>query len=146
MPSPARFEQSIDYPESRRVLVIDDNVDAAKSLSLLLRHLGHVVETAHDGVEAVEVARSFQPTIVFCDIGLPGMDGYEVARRLRALAETKDAAVVALTGYGQDRDRRDADTAGFHVHLLKPLSLETLQDVLETISAKERPPTGSTGQ
>jgi len=74
------------------------------------------------------------------------MDGYEVARRLRALAETKDAALIALTGYGQDRDRIDAGTAGFQVHLLKPLSLESLQDVLVTIAANGAPPIGSIGQ
>jgi two-component system OmpR family response regulator len=130
---------------SRRVLVIDDNVDAAKSLSLLLHHLGHEVETAHDGEEALVRAMSFRPAIVFCDIGLPGMDGYEVARRLRTLAETKNAALIALTGYGQDRDRVDAGTAGFQVHLLKPISLESLQDMLATIPAKDPPPTGSIG-
>jgi len=145
MPSSANSELSTHATGPRRVLVIDDNVDAAKSLSLLLRHLGHEVETAHDGVEALELARSFRPAIVFCDIGLPGMDGYEVARRLRAQPETKEAALIALTGYGQDRDRIDAGTAGFHMHLLKPMSLESLRDVLGTISAKDHPPPGSTG-
>jgi two-component system CheB/CheR fusion protein len=144
--SPASSKLSINATRSRRVLVIDDNVDAAKSLSLLLHHLGHEVETAHDGEEALVRAMSFRPAIVFCDIGLPGMDGYEVARRLRTLTETKHAALIALTGYGQDRDRVDAGTAGFQVHLLKPISLESLQDVLGTIPAKDTLPSGSMGQ
>jgi PAS domain S-box-containing protein len=145
-PSPASSEAPNHTSGSPRILVIDDNVDAARSLTLLLRHLGHEVQSAHDGVEALELARKFRPAIVFCDIGLPGIDGYEVARRLRVLPEARDAALIALTGYGQEQDRIDAATAGFHMHLLKPIGVDVLHDVLKKISDRDRPPPGSTGQ
>jgi CheY-like chemotaxis protein len=100
--------------------VVDDNRDAAESMGLLLGLQGHQVRTAHDGAGALTVAEAFRPEVVLLDIGLPGMDGYEVARRLRAQENGARALLIAVTGYGQDEDRRRADEAGFDHHLLKP--------------------------
>jgi CheY-like chemotaxis protein len=103
-----------------RILVVDDNVDSAESLSLLLELGGHEVRTAHDGPAALEAARAFQPRVVLLDIGLPGMSGYEVARRLREMSGMERALLLALTGYGQEDDLRLARAAGFDQHLVKP--------------------------
>jgi two-component system CheB/CheR fusion protein len=110
----------------RRVLVVDDNVDAAESAAMLLRFLGHEVEIAHDGPSALEVAGEFRPEIVLLDIGLPGMNGYDVARALRAQPECKGVVIAAVTGYGQDSDRRRTQDAGFDYHLTKPLAPSVL--------------------
>jgi len=112
---------STDGNSPRRILVVDDNVDTAQSMALLLRLKGHRVEVAHDGPAALETARSFEPEIVLLDIGLPGLDGYEVARRLREEARLSHALLVALTGYGQEEDRRRARYAGFDYHFTKPV-------------------------
>ena len=117
----------------RRCLVIEDHEDAAESLALLLRLTGHEVEVAFDASEGLEKARSFHPEVVLCDIGLPGaMDGYEVARALRTDAETRSAFLIALTGYGQEDDRRRALEAGFDAHLTKPADLDALRRLLAT--------------
>jgi CheY-like chemotaxis protein len=115
---------------SRRVLIVDDNVDAAEMLALWLRTEGHEVCTAHDGARALQEAQAFGPEVVFLDIGLPRMDGYEVARQLRQLAGPKRPLLVALTGYGQDEDRRRAEEAGFNAHLVKPADPAALQELL----------------
>jgi PAS domain S-box-containing protein len=115
---------------SHRVLVVDDHVDAAESLALVLKAQGHEVRTAHDGVSALEVARAYQPDVVLLDIGLPRMDGYEVARRLRSQTDLQDALLIAVTGYGQEEDRRQAAAAGFDAHLIKPADLAALQALL----------------
>lgn len=104
-----------------RILVVDDNEDAAAGLSLLLELDGHVVRAAHDGHAALEAAEEFAPDIVILDIGLPGMDGYEVARRLRERAEGPRATLIALTGYGLEEDRRRSIEAGFDHHVVKPI-------------------------
>jgi len=114
----------------RRVLIVDDNVDAAESLAVVLRIGGHELRTAHDGPAALQAAQAFRPEVILLDIGLPMMDGYEVARRLRATPGMGNAVLVALTGYGQEEDRRQAASAGFDVHLTKPASLAALQAVL----------------
>jgi CheY-like chemotaxis protein len=114
----------------RRVLVVDDNRDAAESLALLLEVAGHQVRACHDGPAALERVEEFQPDVVLLDIGLPGMDGYEVARRLRALPGGRGVLLVALTGYGQDDDQRRAREAGFDHHLIKPADLEALAGLL----------------
>jgi PAS domain S-box-containing protein len=120
---------SVAAPTSRRVLVVDDNPDAVDSLAVLLRAEGHVVEIAFDGSGALVVASRFRPDVIFLDIGLPGMDGYEVARRLRR--EPGPAPwLVALTGYGQEEDRRQALAAGFDEHVVKPASMPRLADLL----------------
>jgi PAS domain S-box-containing protein len=116
-----------------RILVVDDNVDGAKSLALLLRlEGGHEVRVAHDGPAALELARDFHPDVVFLDIGLPkGMDGYEVARRLRQQPGLGEALLVALTGFGQEEDRRRSLAAGFHAHLVKPVNPDLLREILQ---------------
>jgi signal transduction histidine kinase len=112
------------------ILVVDDNVDAAETLAMLLEASGHRVSTAHDPFDALERARAEAPQACLLDIGLPGMDGYELARRLRAQPETRHALLVAITGYGQDSDRRLALEAGFDRHLVKPIDLDALQGAL----------------
>ena len=114
----------------RRVLVVDDNADAAHTLAVMLQFGRHEVEIAHDGAAALEKAAAFQPDLVLLDIGLPGMNGYEVARQMRAKSELEQTLLVAMTGYGQDEDRRRSVEAGFDRHLVKPVALATLQEVL----------------
>ena len=104
-----------------KILVVDDNVDAAESVAMLLRLNGHEVEVAYDGESALSIAATFAPDIAFLDIGLPGMDGYEVARRLRTLPGLEALRLIAVTGYGQDKDKAAALAAGFHLHLTKPV-------------------------
>jgi signal transduction histidine kinase len=120
-----------------RVLVVDDNADAADSLAWLLRHGDHEVRTAHDGRQAVEVAHEFRPQAVVLDLGLPEIDGYEVARRLRQHADTRGALLVALSGYGQQEHRRRSSEAGFDYHFVKPLDFGGLQRIL--LEAQDRP-------
>jgi PAS domain S-box-containing protein len=117
-------------PSGRRVLVVDDNSDAAMSLATLLRIQGHDVEVAHDGASALALAKTFQPHVVFLDIGMPGMDGYEVARRLRGQPGMETTVLAALTGWGQKEDRRRTSEAGFDHHLVKPLEVAALERVL----------------
>jgi CheY-like chemotaxis protein len=117
----------------KRVLVIDDNRDAAESMSMLLKMWGHEVVRAYDGPSALDSAREWQPAAVFLDIGLPGMDGYEVAERLRGLPNGKDAVLIAITGYGQEDDRRRSQRAGIDHHLVKPVALDALRRLLESL-------------
>jgi PAS domain S-box-containing protein len=105
---------------ARRVLVVDDNVDAAASLSDLVAHFGHTVDVVHDGAAAVARVREVHPDVVLCDIGLPGMDGYEVARTVRADSGLSDVRLVAVSGYAQAEDRERAARAGFDAHVAKP--------------------------
>jgi CheY-like chemotaxis protein len=104
----------------RRVLVVDDNTDAAESLATLLSITGHDTRLAHDGVQAVEEARTFQPHVMFLDIGMPALDGHETARRIRLEPWGRNIVLVALTGWGQREDRRKSKEAGFDHHLVKP--------------------------
>ncbi len=115
---------------ARRVLVVDDNLDALDTMSMLLEMFGHVVATAPDGVKAVEVAREFRPEVMFLDLGLPGRDGYEVARILREEFPKGTLWLVALTGYGQDEDRKRTRDAGFDQHLVKPVEPAALEAAL----------------
>jgi len=118
----------------RRVLVVDDNVDSAESLAVLIQMAGHEVQMAHDGPSALALAREYRPEIVLLDIGLPaGMDGYEVAQRMRPDAGPAGLVLVALTGYGQDEDRRRAAQAGFDHHLVKPVDVGHLTRLLGTL-------------
>ena len=116
-----------------RVLVVDDNRDSMESLAMLLGFWGHDVLTAGDGTEAVEIARQQHPDVVLLDIGLPGIDGYEVARRMLAPAETRRPALVAMTGYGQAEDRQRAREAGFALHLVKPVEPDALRQALAVV-------------
>jgi PAS domain S-box-containing protein len=131
--APAKSGEPAPRPaEAKRVLVVDDNTDAAATLELLLRSLGHEVETAYDGIEALRVAAAFAPDIVLLDIGLPGLDGYEVARRLRALHRERPLRIIAITGWGQEADRERSQEAGVDVHLVKPVDPTTLTSLLES--------------
>ena len=121
--------QPMQPAPSRRVLVVDDNVDSALSLMMLLQALGHEVAIAHDGIEALEQAERFAPDTVLLDIGLPRLDGYEVARRLREQPQ-RHYLLIALTGWGQDEDRARARAAGFDHHLVKPVDLDQLGRIL----------------
>ncbi|MBK1716202.1 PAS domain S-box protein [Thiocystis violacea] len=120
--------------QSRVILVVDDNWDVAESCAMLLRCLGQQVHTANDGPTALETAERIQPDLILLDIGLPGMDGYEVARRLRATEAGRDARLVALTGYGQEHDRQRTQATGFDAHLLKPLDSRILLAELDRCS------------
>jgi CheY-like chemotaxis protein len=114
----------------RRILVVDDNRDAAESLGMLLGMVGHEVRVAHDGLEACAAAEEFRPDVVLLDLGLPKLSGYEVARRLREAEGGSDVLLVALTGWGQEEDRRRTREAGFDHHLTKPVELEQLRRLL----------------
>ncbi len=118
-------------PPRRRVMVVDDNRDAARSLAKVLeRFYAQEVRVAHDGPSALDLALAFRPDLVLLDIGMPGMGGHEVAMKLRERPEMAHALLVALTGWGQDRDRRLSKEAGFDLHLVKPVAPETLGDIL----------------
>ena len=121
--------------EMARVLVVDDNHDAADSLGALLSVLGADVRIAHDGNRALELFDAFHPAAAFLDLGMPGMDGFEIARRIRSRADGNGTMLVALTGWGQERDRRRTEEAGFARHLAKPADLDSLQDVLTSIAS-----------
>jgi CheY-like chemotaxis protein len=126
-------------PETRirRILVVDDNVDSAETMAEILKLWGHEVQTAHDGVAALEAARAHRPDAVLLDVGLPVMDGYEIARRLRQ--EGLAILLVAVTGFGTAEDRRRAEEAGFDTHLTKPVSPDALRRVLRGGDAKGQP-------
>jgi CheY-like chemotaxis protein len=119
-----------------RILVVDDNRDSADSLAVLLRLVGHDVRTVHDGRQALVVASAYRPELVLLDIGLPGMDGFAVARQMRLQPELNGVVLVALTGYGSDEDRHLAEEAGFDHHMVKPIHFETLNDLLAALEAK----------
>ena len=122
-------------PEAIRILIVDDNADGARSLALVLSASGNNVRTAHDGVQALAVAREFRPEIVLLDIGLPGMNGYEVARNLRRMPELSHPVLVAVTGWGSEEDRRRTREAGFDHHLTKPVEMNDLVSLIAGIKA-----------
>ena len=119
-----------------RILVVDDLVDAADSLAVLLRILGHEVCTAYDGPAALVAAEQFQPHAVLLDIGLPRLDGYQVARRLRQMPQLQSSCLIAISGYGRDSDVEQAYQAGFHLHLLKPVSADRLTTLLAELVSR----------
>jgi CheY-like chemotaxis protein len=119
----------LPVPSLRRVLVVDDNADSAETMAEMLKLWGHEVQTAHDGPGALEAARAQPPDAVLLDLGLPVMDGYETARRLRQEG-LGGKLLVAVTGFGAAEDRRRAAEAGFDTHLTKPVSPEALRQVL----------------
>ncbi|BAU48307.1 hypothetical protein SVA_1753 [Sulfurifustis variabilis] len=123
-------QQPVRDRRGMRILVVDDNPDVAQSLAVLLDVLGHRVEAVNDGGSVLPAIERCNPDVVFLDIGLPDMDGYEVARRIRAAYPTRALRVVALTGYGQEEVRRRVQSAGFDAHLLKPASVESLETLL----------------
>jgi PAS domain S-box-containing protein len=121
-----------------KLLVVDDNVDAATTLAMLLEALGHEVFIEHESLRALELARSARPDACLLDIGLPDIDGIELARRLRAQPETAHSVLIAISGYGQDHDRRNALEAGFAHHLVKPVEIERLAQLLATVRPAAR--------
>jgi signal transduction histidine kinase/ActR/RegA family two-component response regulator len=120
----------LESASPRRVLVVDDNVDAAESLALLLRVGGHSTQVAHDGPAALKLAENERPELAFLDIGMAGMDGYELAKRFRNHPGLKEVKLIALTGWGQEEDRRRSRQAGFDAHEVKPVSMESLKRIL----------------
>ena len=130
----ARSDPPVTVPTGessrRRVLIVDDNVDAADSLSLLLTLNGHEVRTVYDGPTGIQQAAEFRPDVILLDLGMPGMDGYQTARKVRELQGLTGLKLVALTGWGQEGDRRRTQEAGFDGHLVKPVELAILQEFL----------------
>jgi CheY-like chemotaxis protein len=134
-PVPSRPEPGGDGAGGRagpkcRVLLADDLPDAVDSLAMMLRLAGHDVQTAHDGLEAVQAAATFRPAVVLLDIGMPRMNGYEAARHIRQQPWGKEMLLVALTGWGQEDDRRRTLEAGFDHHLTKPVEPKVLEELL----------------
>jgi CheY-like chemotaxis protein len=132
MPQAAK-SSSLKPIRPRRIVVVDDNEDGVTMLAALLRFEGHEVTTSMSGSEAVEIVTSTKPDVVLLDIGLPGMDGYEVARRIRATIGEDVPRLVAVTGYGRDEDREQTRTAGFTAHLVKPINFEALRRMLSEL-------------
>jgi CheY-like chemotaxis protein len=131
MADQVELRSAADVGRRLRVLVIEDNPDAAETLCDLLALFGHEAEIAMSGPAGLEMARSRQPDVALCDIGLPEMDGYAVARRLRADPSTASIRLVALTGYGRQADCDEAAAAGFEMHLTKPVGPEVLKQLLQ---------------
>jgi two-component system CheB/CheR fusion protein len=129
---------------ARRILIVDDNLDSAESLEIWLKLLGHEVQVAHEGLTAVEMARSFHPEVVVLDIGLPDIDGYEVAARLRQEPDLKEVLLIAVTGYGQEVDRLRSYSAGFNEHLVKPVDPASLESILAAPKEKSNAAPGAT--
>jgi CheY-like chemotaxis protein/anti-sigma regulatory factor (Ser/Thr protein kinase) len=130
-PEVAERAPAADRQGSRSILVVDDNTDGANSLGMLLRLSGHQVRTVYDGPSALAAAREIIPEVMLLDIGLPGMNGLEVARHVREDESLKHIILVALTGYGQEEDRQRTQSAGFNAHLVKPVDLEQLERLLD---------------
>jgi signal transduction histidine kinase/ActR/RegA family two-component response regulator len=135
-PPSNQAEVVLPLRSSLRILVTDDNVDAAEALKLLLIALGHEVLTAHDGSSALKAAVDFHPNVVLLDIGLPGMDGFEVAKKLRQQVIFKNVVLVAMTGYGQDSNRQRTKEPVFDHYMIKPLDFNKLQGILASVSEK----------
>jgi CheY-like chemotaxis protein len=135
--APAAAGRAVETPRGpRRVLVVDDNSDAADSLSMFLKFLGSAVRVAYDGPSALEILESFRPAIVLLDLGMPVRDDYEVARRIRRHPLGQEVVLVALTEWGQEEDRRRTAEAGFDHHLIKPVNPVDLEKLLASWEAK----------
>lgn len=128
---PAHSADSVDKI-SRRILIVDDNRDSTRSLSILQMRRGHVTRTAFNGTEALSVAADFLPEVVLLDIGLPGMDGFQVAQLMRKIPGLSKVFLIAMTGYASAEDRAAAKEAGFDEHLVKPINLDLLNDWLRS--------------
>ncbi|MCI0363347.1 MAG: response regulator, partial [Phycisphaerales bacterium] len=122
-------------PNKRRIMVVDDNENAARMLGMLLKALGNNVRTAPDGLTAIEVAAQFRPDVMLLDIGMPKIDGYETARRIREQSWGRHMVLAALTGWGQEEDKRRTRAAGFDHHFVKPVELAVLQKFLAECEA-----------
>jgi CheY-like chemotaxis protein len=118
-----------------RILVVDDNVDSAESLAMLLSLGSHDTRVAHSGAEALTAVDDFSPEVVFLDIGMPGMNGYEVARELRKRTELQETVLIALTGWGREDDVKLSRDAGFHEHLMKPVDFDAIETLLSRLKS-----------
>jgi CheY-like chemotaxis protein/two-component sensor histidine kinase len=123
-------------PPAVRILVVDDNQDSADSLGVVLSFLGADVRIAYDGQSALEALRTYHPSVVVLDLGMPGLDGYEVAHQVRRDPDLRDLTLIALTGWGQEQDRRRTREAGFDHHLVKPVDLEVLKTLLASLNGQ----------
>ncbi len=126
-----------EFSASRRILVVDDNVDGARSLAMMLQFTGNEVQVAHDGLQALSVAESFRPDVILMDIGMPKLNGYETCRRLRLEPWGRDIVIVAQTGWGTEDDQVKSHQAGFNFHMVKPIDPASLQRVLDAIDARD---------
>src|SRR5215213_8909878 len=126
----ATFGPTQTAAKPRRILIVEDNLDTVHSFALLLHDMGHKVEYAINGWVAIDVARRFRPQFVFLDLGLPGMDGFELCRRIKKEAGLESTRVIALTGYGQEEYRQRSSEAGCELHLLKPFDAKHIEDLL----------------
>src|SRR4030095_12348204 len=137
----AHRKSGLAKARTRRVLVVDDNPDAVETLSILLQLRHNDVLTAVDGLGAVEAAAAFQPDLILLDIGLPKLNGYDAARRIREQRQDNRVVIVAMTGWGQEEDKRKSKEAGFDQHLVKPVQANMLAELLANLPApQERPP------
>ena len=132
---PIPIEMAAPTGPTLRVLVVDDNVDAAESFAMLLQGFGHHIRMAHTGPTAVEAALAYNPHVILLDIGLPGFDGFQVAERIRQQPEHKNTVLIAMTGYGQETDRQRSKEAGFDHHLVKPAEFSKVQEILASVKA-----------
>ena len=133
---PAIEINSVSATASLRILVADDNVDAAESLAMLLTLDGYNAQTAHDGQQALDIAATFRPDVMLLDIGMPKLNGYEVCRSLRQQSWGKKMVVIALTGWGQEADRQKSQGAGVDFHLVKPVDYEAVKNLLAGVAAR----------
>jgi two-component system CheB/CheR fusion protein len=134
-PPPPRETSPFTPARPVRVLVVEDNLDAAESLATLLHLWGHDVRVVHDGLDALDAARAYRPEVVLLDIGLPGLDGYQVAERLHQEPGLDHTLLVAMTGYGQPEDRRRSREAGIHHHFVKPVEPFVLRNLLAEVAS-----------
>jgi CheY-like chemotaxis protein len=126
----------IEIPSlKKKILIVDDNQDAADTFGLVLQTLGADVRVAHNGFEALEILPQYEANVLLLDIGMPDMDGYQLARQIRSRFPDRRTPMIALTGWGQDEDRRKAKDAGFDGHLVKPVEVSALQKLLESIES-----------
>ena len=126
------------HPHELKILVVDDDRDGAESLAILLQLSGHQVRLAYDGKQALTIAREFIPNVALIDLGLPVIDGFEVARLIRQEQALNTTVLVALTGYGREDDKRDSVKAGFDHHLVKPTDFNALEQLLQTVAGGEQ--------
>jgi len=139
-PAGTPAEESSDPSGSkRRILVVDDNRDAAASMALMLELLGNEVRTANNGIEAVDLAEQFRPQVVLMDIGMPQLNGYEATRRIRDQPWGRGMTIIALTGWGQEMDRTQSKEAGCDGHLVKPVNLPDLEKLLNQLQGDRLP-------
>ena len=123
----------------QRVLVVDDNRGSAQTLAMLLKNVGNDVRTAHDGQEAIEQAQDYRPHVLLLDLGMPKLNGYEVCRRVREQAWGTSMEIIALTGWGQAEDRQRTKEAGFDHHLVKPVDVARLKELLDETAQRAQP-------